>query len=407
MAAHMKRILIECGAAETRAALVDGEEVLRFWFRPARGDEAWSRPPQVGECLLGRVRMVVKPLRGAFIDIGADRDGFLPFVGDASPISEGERSVFVVKRPAIGDKGPVLSLNWRQGRDGAEIEAVEREAQTARKVGSFITPKDSAIVAFIAADTFDRRDCELAIVDDAGAAALLREYGADVEIENCPFEKYTANEALEAAFDRIVALPGGARMTVDETEGLTVVDVDAGAAADGATGRLNDKVNLAAAKPLYFELSRRAIGGRVVVDFLPPSGAKARADLKDALREARRGVYDCRIGRLSEDGLFDLTAPREHLSLLEQATEPSGADWPRPGRRFTLDWQAKSAIRALERRLVCAPSARVRLIAQPAIAVFIAARPQWGARLAARFGARFDTVASEDLKDRRFDVVER
>ncbi|MEX0643931.1 MAG: ribonuclease E/G, partial [Parvularculaceae bacterium] len=195
-----------------------------------------------------------------------------------------------------------------------------------------------------------------------------------------------------------------ARLTIDETEGLTVVDVDAGAAADGATGRLNDKVNAAAAARLFRELARRAIGGRIVVDFLPPSNARARADLKDALKEARRGVFDCRFGKLSDDGLFDLTAPRDRLSLLELATEPAGADWPRPGRRFTLDWQAKAAIRALERRLAAAPASRPRLTADPVIVDFIAARPQWAARLAARFGARFEVSKDAQIRDRSFDV---
>lgn len=382
-----RRILIECGAAETRAALLVGDEVIRFWFGPARGDESLPRPPQPGDRFLGRVRSVSKPLAGAFVDLGEGPEGFLPFGKNAAP-HEGAAVAVLVKRAAIGEKGPLLALSTEDAAAGVAAparlgEPVDAALQAARALGA----------------------AEEISVDQPEALAALR--GA----ENAPVavvEKIfgDAEEALAASLERVVWLNAGARMIFDETEAVTAVDVDAGSAAHNATGRLNDKVNAAAADRLFSELSRRAVGGRVIVDFLPPSGADARQKLMEQIRAAKRGVCECRLGRLSVDGLFDLTAPRDGPSLLDRATEPAGEGWPRAGRRFTLDWQAKGAIRALEQALRSAPNARINLVAGEELGAYLMRYPQWLDRLSARFGARADIVVRNSLKERAFDVAE-
>jgi Ribonuclease G/E len=409
-----RRVLIECGAAETRAALLEGDDVLRFWFGPARGDESTPRPARSGDVYVGRIRTVSRPLKAAFVDLGIGPEGFLPLGREMEVSPEGGAVIVRVRRPAIGAKGPVLTLAWKKGFGPGEMAALEKEAARAGGPARLGATVDAAVLAARAlAGAVSRADPTAEKVgfsiNQADAARPLRETfpNSPVEIAEDLFERHGAAEALEGSLGRVVSLAGGARMVFDETEGLTVVDIDAGAAADGATGKLNDKVNLAAARQLFLELARRGVGGRVVADFLPPSDARARAELKDALKEARRGIYECRIGRLSDDGLFDLTAPRERLSLLELATEPAGHDWPAPGRRLTLDWQAKAAIRALERRLAGALSARPVLAVGLALADYLAARPQWTARLAARFGARFAIMTGEEGRDRCFDVVQR
>ena len=186
---------------------------------------------------------------------------------------------------------------------------------------------------------------------------------------------------------------------------MTVVDVDAGEAADGATGKLNDKVNAEAARRLFIELSRRGIGGRIVIDFLPPSNAAARNALLTRIEGARRGVYDCRLGKLSVDGLLDLTAPRDRLSLLELATEHDTTA-PIPGRRFTLDWRAKEAIRQLELALTRESSSRFRFLLGAGVHEYISdKRFLWLSRVAEKFGARFETICDEKLGDRDFDIA--
>lgn len=387
-----RRLFIECGAAETRAALLVGDEIIRFWFGPARGDEALARAPQPGDLFIGRVRSVSKPLSGAFVDLGEGTEGFLPFGKNAAP-QEGAAVAVMVRRPAMGAKGPLLFAKH-------DLKAPASLSAPAR-IGPLL---DSALQAARALGGADE-----ILIDRADAAQILRAASeiVPVTIKDAPFEAFDVEPIIDAALARAVWLDAGARLTIDESEAITAVDVDSGSAADGATGKLNDKVNVAAASQLFHELSRRGIGGRIIVDFLPPSGAEVRQKFMEQLRMAKHGIYDCRLGRLSADGLFDLTAPRERISLLQQATEPAGAGWPQPGRRLTLDWEAKAAIRALERQLRAQPTARLALFAGEGLGSYLSRNPKWQDRLGARFGARFEVTASGALEERAFEVAEK
>lgn len=397
-----RRIYIECGAAETRAAYFIDDEPVRFWFAPARGDEHLPRPPMNGDIFLGRVRSVSKALDGAFVDIDRGRDAFLPLKKGARPPVEGALVEVIVRRPQIGRKGAVVALN--EAKAGASINA------DSGKPGAIRDPVDAAINAFAfaspqaAAVSGD----EEVVVDDAATAKILREYGARlVTIKEDLFESSGAEEALATSLERQLMLDGGARLTIDETEGVTVIDVDSGAMAAEANRRLNDHANLAAAQAIPAELSRRNIGGRIVIDFLPPSDAQTCNALPVALKDRGKSLLKARYGKISPDGLFDLTLPRAEYSLLELASETCGADRVRPGRCFTIDWRAKAAIRALERALRLAPSAQLTLFAGGEIASYLTGRPQWSERVAARFGARFDMIYQPQFEERAFDVVER
>jgi hypothetical protein len=120
-----------------------------------------------------------------------------------------------------------------------------------------------------------------------------------------------------------------------------------------------------------------------------------------------RSIQGARFGRLAPDGFCDLTAPRRNLSLLESATETAGADWPVQGRRFTLDWSAKAAIRALEAALVARPSSSPRLVVPEETGNYLQTdRPQWKDRLAERYGARFRIEPSPSIGMRRHELIE-
>ncbi|MEQ8934742.1 MAG: ribonuclease E/G, partial [Amphiplicatus sp.] len=288
MAGIRRCLLIECGVAETRSALLLGDEVIRFWFHTARGDEALPRPAQAGDIYLGRVQSVSKSLGGAFVDLGEGRDGFLPYKEDARYPNEGAAIVVRIRRPALGEKGAVLTAGWRKGLNERAIAAIEEQSKDA-VVPSFISvhlcknwaPWLNSVLAMVPAAA----SCgEVEVVIDSGESArALREERPDIvsRVEENPFEIYSAADALEWSLERTIVLSGGARLTFDQAEAMTVVDVDSGGAADGASGRLNDKVNTAAAKALPAEFSRRGIGGRIVVDFLPSSGAEARKRLME------------------------------------------------------------------------------------------------------------------------------
>lgn len=399
----MRRLVIHCGAAETRAAYLIDDEPLYFWLGPARGDEHLLQAPEAGDIVAGRIKSVSKALNGAFADVGAARDGFLPLKnGEKAPI-EGAAIIASVRRPSIGAKGAVLTLDWRKGLDAAAIASIEAQAKPGL-IGLVGDVLDAALSALRqcarVADGFD------IVVNDPAAKSVLERRNIGARIENDSDAAFDLDDAVAQSLEQTISLPQGAELHFHETQAGALIDVDSASAAGGATGLLNDKINLAAASFLTREISRRSIGGRVIIDFLPASGAGARATLIDAMKNGLGAMPRARFGKIAPDGLCDLTLPRERRSLLDAATEPSGSGWPVDGRRFTLDWSAKAAVRALEKELRARPSARPRLLVGRDIAAYLSDdRPQWAARLANKFGARFAIEAGASMEPRDHEVV--
>ncbi|MCA8889517.1 MAG: ribonuclease E/G, partial [Parvularculaceae bacterium] len=337
-----RRLFIECGVAQTLAAFIEDDIATHLWVGPARGEETLARAPSRGDLFAGRVATVSKSLHAAFVDIGAERQGFAPLKPKERAPVEGERLIFRVRRPPLGEKGAVLSREWKTGLDGESVAALEASAASTG-VGAIGEPVDAAVQAFVnCGPDGDRSDVSVT-VERAEAAAALRDTAKVVEIDSDAFNAFDFDEAFAQSLAQKVVLAGGAQLLFHETAAGVLIDIDSAAAAGGASVRLNDQINLAAAPRIALELSRRRIGGRVIIDFLPPSNAPARTLLTQNLDEAVKKLLSpgaARFGRIARDGLCDITITRSEQTLLEFATEPAGLDWPAPGRRYKTDWTA-------------------------------------------------------------------
>ncbi|MGE0181686.1 MAG: ribonuclease E/G [Parvularculaceae bacterium] len=400
-----RRLYIDCGAAETRAVFIENDVVTHFWFGAARGDEHPPQAPEAGDVFAGRVRTVSKSLRAAFVDIGAAQEAFLPFKAKEKPPVEGERLVIAIRRPPIGAKGAVVTMDWRRGLQAPLIREIDLQA-TKKEIGSLEGTNDAALRIVRRSLRVLSGNVDI-IVNDPSARIALANAGVAASLTEASDLEADAEAALAEALEPRVSQPNGAVLFFHETQAGVLIDVDSGAAGEGASAQLNDKTNLAAAGRIILELSRRSLGGRVIVDFLPPTGATARNALVDSLKAGLKEIAGARFGRIAPDGLCDFTLPRTRLSLLEQATAPAGDGWPVSGRCFTIDWSAKSAVRTLERALRRRPSLRPRLFAPAGVLRYLERdRPQWRARLAEKYGARFDIIENDKLNAGRHDLAE-
>ncbi|MEZ5897035.1 MAG: ribonuclease E/G [Parvularculaceae bacterium] len=402
-----RRLLIECGVAQTLAAFIEDDIVTHLWAGPARGEETLTRAPSRGDLYAGRVATVSKSLNAAFVDIGAERPGFAPLKPKEQAPVEGERMIFLVRRPPLGEKGAVLSREWKTGLDGESVAALEASAASTG-VGAIGEPVDAAVQAFVnCGPDGDLSDVKVTL-DRAEAVAALRDYASVVDIDPDAFNAFDIDQVFAQSLAQKVVLAGGAQLLFHETAAGVLIDIDSAVAAGGASVRLNDRINLAAASRIALELSRRRIGGRVIIDFLPPSNGAARTLLTQNLDAAVKKLLRpgaARLGRIARDGLCDITLARSEQTLLEVASEPAGLDWPAPGRRFNIDWTAKMAIGAIERRLRSSPSARLELLVAPPLADYICGR-SWPDKLSARYGARLRLKTETARKADRFEIVE-
>ncbi len=139
-------------------------------------------------------------------------------------------------------------------------------------------------------------------------------------------------------------LKSGAFLVFDQSEALCAVDVNTGKAAQkGDFAEHILRVNLEAAAAISRHLQIRNISGLVVIDFIDMQAKSAQKQVVTVLREAlRHDASRCRLSRISEFGLLQLSRQRRGPSLQEQLTEPCpscrGLAWRRSRASLAQDF---------------------------------------------------------------------
>lgn len=206
-------------------------------------------------------------------------------------------------------------------------------------------------------------------------------------------------DIFDAALAPRVSLASGAALEIDETALGVTIDLDRGRAAGTAA-----TINREAAAAVMRETACRGLGGLIVIDFLRLSSKAARAALFAAMQEecAAAGL-SVRPHGFTRAGLFEMTAERARLSLLEQMAcrERTG-----PG-----GWRIRdeSLAFALMRRVLAEAAAdpgrppRVTAAAKICLCLEGKLRSSWSA-VAARSGARL-VAGGADWPHDRIDIT--
>ncbi len=138
------------------------------------------------------------------------------------------------------------------------------------------------------------------------------------------FDYFGVDEQIDVVLDRVVRLPSGGYIAIDQTEALTAVDVNTGS----FTGRksLEDTIlrtNLEAADEVVRQLRLRDIGGIIVIDFIDMEDAANRAAVSKRLGEClERDRTKTRASEISRLGLVEMTRKNVTDGLYNVLTEP-------------------------------------------------------------------------------------
>lgn len=186
------------------------------------------------------------------------------------------------------------------------------------------------------------------------------------------FDLYRVDAQAEKALQRYVWLKSGGSLVIDETEAMTVVDVNTG---KNTGGRDSDDtilaVNLEAAGELMRQLRLRDIGGTIIVDFINMRREDDRETLMATLRECAAGDRNrTRVVDITALGLVELTRKRARQSLsrrLTHACPTCEGNGVVPAHEAT----ARRAIRALWRRRQGGDDTALRLEAAPGVCGWI------------------------------------
>jgi ribonuclease G len=131
------------------------------------------------------------------------------------------------------------------------------------------------------------------------------------------FDVYGVERAIEELHDRKVWLPSGAYLVIDQTEALTVIDVNTGKFTGSKD--LQDTVfhtNSEAAEEIARQLRLRAVGGIVVIDFIDMESQEYREKLIEQLQELFRGDRcKARVYGVTTLGLVEITRKRARLDM--------------------------------------------------------------------------------------------
>ena len=135
------------------------------------------------------------------------------------------------------------------------------------------------------------------------------------------FNRFQIESQIENAYERLVRLPSGGSLVIDQTEALTAVDVNSSRATKG--GDIEEtafNTNLEAAEEVARQMRLRDLGGLVVIDFIDMASNKHQRDVENKLSQAlKHDRARVQLGRISKFGLMEMSRQRLRPSLGESS----------------------------------------------------------------------------------------
>jgi ribonuclease G len=212
----------------------------------------------------------------------------------------------------------------------------ERIAGRARTAGApALLHRDLGLVNRVVRDWFDSDTKELLVDNKAeferirdvlefSAPALRERVRLWTDPKETLFDHFNLELEIDRALKRRVWLKSGGYIVIDQTEALTVVDVNTGKFV-GSTN-LQDtvfKTNLEAAAAIARQLRLRDIGGIIIVDFIDMDSHEHRRQVLHVLEtELARDRTKAVVLGLTQLGLVEITRKKSRQSLDETMLRP-------------------------------------------------------------------------------------
>jgi ribonuclease E len=229
------------------------------------------------------------------------------------------------------------------GREASELQwdlnyllklwsAIDGAAQGGK--GAYLIYQESSLVIRAIRDYFNGDIGEILIdTDDIFEQAhqfmshVMPEHGHRVKRyrDDAPlFSRFQIEHQIETAYSRIVQLPSGGAIVIDQTEALVAVDVNSARAIKG--GDIEEtatRTNLEAADEVARQARLRDLGGLIVIDFIDMEESKNRREVENRLRDAlRQDRARVQFSTISKFGLLEMSRQRLKPMLSEGASIP-------------------------------------------------------------------------------------
>ncbi len=342
-----------------------------------------------GSIFKGKVKRFARSLDGAFVDIGLDREAYLPFKSYGGEDDEnctlpevGSDILVQMKREPMEDKGAKVTCRIsipgkflvylpnshkvfvsskienedkkryfrelfekvlesegvivRTSAERASDDQLIRELEELKRKWEKIKEKASAIKTGIVYEEVSLhyqlirdnwQDISEIVVDDRDLWTELLSYleeefpelvGRVRYVKNISvfFKKYGLDKALTKLFAKYVWLKSGGYIIIEETEAMTVIDVNSGSGCGDTLEENALKTNLEAAEEIVRQIKLRDIGGIIIIDFIDMKDKKSREAVVKRVKElfADEGSK-VHVYGITQLGLMELTRKKETPSV--------------------------------------------------------------------------------------------
>ena len=333
---------------------------------------------------VGRVERVVPGMRAAFVDIGQEKNGFLPLeernLPDAEKLQAGMAVLVQVKKEAQGTKGAFLSrdislcgeytllmpCNRMIGisariTDEAERQALRGMAQDMTGGAFGLVMRTSALGAGEAAireevdglmalwqhirsaaptahvpslilgartqldavlDDYRSRGIDHIHTDDADLVKRLEGVAPVTLSQTNPIALMGYDCQRDKALERRVWLDSGGTLIIDPCEAMTVIDVNT--AKFTGKRQLEEtilKLNMEACEEIARQVRLRNVSGIILIDMIDMEGDESRARVLDALTAAfAKDRVKTVIHGFTSLGLIEMTRKRARRPLRDDWT---------------------------------------------------------------------------------------
>lgn len=340
----MKEIFIERREKTLRVAIKENSKLSECYIEEA------SDEPVAGEVYKAIVKKIVPAVKGAFLDIGKDKEAYIQLAGRLSEKIKcsDEIIVEVIKGP-LGKKGAKVTSNFTVAGKYLVIEVNHKDIRISKKIenkdfeknilSNLEKPADigvtiRTIAESVSIDIIQRELNELydkykeiisegkyslntkklhenngllnkiireshkentkkIVVDNEEDYELLKESNLEVEFHNeirTIFDFYDIEKEILSLRNTRVNLKCGGNIVIEKTEAMYVIDVNSAKNISGKNKEKNaEETNIEAAKEILRQVKLRNLSGIIIVDFIDMYNDEGKVAIINILKEGLEG----------------------------------------------------------------------------------------------------------------------
>jgi ribonuclease G len=360
--------------------ILEGDEVVKIRL------DSKDRKRVVGSVFMGKVKRLARGMGGVFVDIGLDREAYLPLKGEMLKVGDwllvqgvrdelGEKGIKLTNRIKIPGKYIVYMPETREVKCSSKLSTedkcrfldlikkhLQNEGVILRTASVGASKEDilrelqelRGLYQNLQAKLKSNKKPQLLLEELPQHLELIRCYWSNLEGIFCndvllwhqissflegfePFllsklyyvkdpdalaSSFGIREALKKALQKRLWLKGGGYIVIEETEAMTVIDVNSGDACGDTQEENALRTNLEAVREIAKQIILRDLGGIIMIDFIDMKEQGNKDKVINALKEALGDdLCNVQIYGFTKLGVLEMARRKSGKSLTQLLTE--------------------------------------------------------------------------------------